>query len=675
MHSIEPDGLVEVSLPYARGPGRWPSDAGGVSLTWSIRSAESMPSWMHGATRDAFAAWSAVEGVTFVETTGAADVEVRFDPIDGRDGTVGEAAFFYNPATGHIDGAEITMDRAEPWNAADYYNVLVHEIGHTLGLAHSDAPGSVMGAGYDWHGVDTRLPLHPDDIAGVRALYGPTASPTGPPVPNANPAATERGTSGADTLSGGTGNDNIYGEGGNDTLYGFEGNDYIDGGAGNDVLYGSEGNDGLIGGAGNDTLYGGAFDVGNDTLYGGVGDDALRGSEGNDILNGGVGDDELYGYEGNDTLNGGAGDDDLNGNDGADRFIFAPGHGNDEISFFDGTEGDRIDLTAFGANAPTWAQIQSAARSDLFDVTLDLTAFGGGTIELSYSGLDELASAHFIGLASGAGPATPTLGAPPPPVIPAPVALASPATTERGGAANETLTGSAGADNIFGEGGADALLGGGGGDYISGGAGNDKIWGQAGDDAIDGGSGDDLIFGLTGNDTIVAGDGTFDIVLAGEGNDAIRGDAGNDGVWAEGGNDTVHGGAGADFLAGGTGNDSLYGGAGADYLAGEAGNDTLDGGAGRDVLAGGAGNDTLHGGAEGDTFFGQGGADTFVIRGGVNWVMDFDDADRLSIGMTLPQVQASATQLGAHLHIGLAGGGNLYIANTALWELDADNLI
>ena len=128
-------------------------------------------------------------------------------------------------------------------------------------------------------------------------------------------------------------------------------------------------------------------------------------------------------------------------------------------------------------------------------------------------------------------------------------------------------------------------------------------------------------------------------------------------------------------MAGGTGNDSLSGGAGIDYLLGEAGDDTLDGGAGVDVLAGCAGNDRLIGGAEGDTFFGQAGAGTFVIAGGVNWVMDLDDADRLDIGMTLPQVQAAATQVGAHLHIELAGGGDLYLANTTLAEVEADHLI
>ena len=112
-----------------------------------------------------------------------------------------------------------------------------------------------------------------------------------------------------------------------------------------------------------------------------------------------------------------------------------------------------------------------------------------------------------------------------------------------------------------------------------------------------------------------------------------------------------------------------------DYITGEAGNDTIDGGAGYDVLAGGPGNDRLIGGAEGDTFFGQEGSDTFVISAGTNWVMDFDSADRLSIGMNLSQVQAAATQQGGHLHIALAGGGDLYLAWSTVADVEADHLI
>ena len=97
-------------------------------------------------------------------------------------------------------------------------------------------------------------------------------------------------------------------------------------------------------------------------------------------------------------------------------------------------------------------------------------------------------------------------------------------------------------------------------------------------------------------------------------------------------------------------------------------------GDGRDVFAGGPGNDRLIGGAEGETFFGQGGSDTFVIRGGVNWIMDFDSSDKISIGMNLSQVQNAATQRGDHLHIELPGG-DLYLANTILSDIEADNLI
>ncbi|WP_298018330.1 retention module-containing protein [uncultured Castellaniella sp.] len=52
------------------------------------------------------------------------------------------------------------------------------------------------------------------------------------------------------------------------------GNDTLDGGAGNDTLYGQGGNDTLIGGAGNDTLYGGA---GDDVFVWKLGDQAAAG--------------------------------------------------------------------------------------------------------------------------------------------------------------------------------------------------------------------------------------------------------------------------------------------------------------------------------------------------------------------------------------------------------------
>lgn len=108
---------------------------------------------------------------------------------------------------------------------------------------------------------------------------------------------------------------------------------------------------------------------------------------------------------------------------------------------------------------------------------------------------------------------------------------------------------------------------------------------------------------------------------------------------------------------------------------GGEGSDTLEGGTGIDVLAGGEGDDRMIGGNEGDTFFGQAGCDTFVIVGGTNWIMDFDECDRLDTGMTLAEFQNAAKQIGYHLHIELPGGGDLYLANTTIGEIEADNLI
>ncbi|MDN6859271.1 Ig-like domain-containing protein, partial [Pseudomonas sp. CAN2814] len=85
---------------------------------------------------------------------------------------------------------------------------------------------------------------------------------------------------------------------------------------------------------GSDHLYGGD---GNDILYGQGGNDFLFGENGNDILIGGTGDDQLTGGKGNDILTGGA---------GADLFIWKAGDvGNDIITDFKASEGDRIDIS------------------------------------------------------------------------------------------------------------------------------------------------------------------------------------------------------------------------------------------------------------------------------------------------------------------------------------------
>ncbi len=116
------------------------------------------------------------------------------------------------------------------------------------------------------------------------AIVNPPPPPTGTGTPD-NDVLT--GTSVANTIDGGAGNDIIRSLGGNDTVRGGDGNDVIDGGSAADRLFGDDGDDRLLGGAGVDRLDGGA---GNDLLDGGVGNDVLTGGLGGDSFVFGAGD-------------------------------------------------------------------------------------------------------------------------------------------------------------------------------------------------------------------------------------------------------------------------------------------------------------------------------------------------------------------------------------------------
>ncbi|KAA0677178.1 Ig-like domain-containing protein, partial [Roseomonas genomospecies 6] len=233
---------------------------------------------------------------------------------------------------------------------------------------------------------------------------------------------------GDDLLSGGGGNDTVASTLGNDTLYGDAGDDLMNGGDGDDLMDGGTDNDTMGGGAGRDTMGGGA---GNDVLIGEDGDDALFGGTGNDTLFGGDGNDALFGQEGDDVLALGAGADIADGGDGND--------------------------TLFG---------QEGAD----------TLFGGG-------GADILALGTGNDLADG-------------------------------GAGNDTLFGEDGNDTLFGGAGDDLLSGGAGDDLLFLDQGADTAWGGAGADcfALGGSSGGVVVMDFTaGTDRLALFDPTLDL--------------------------------------------------------------------------------------------------------------------------------------------------------------------
>jgi Ca2+-binding RTX toxin-like protein len=246
--------------------------------------------------------------------------------------------------------------------------VMLHEIGHALGLKHPfhkmPHNKNLLGSDLDnvehsvmsYTGADIKmapLQLGALDIEAIRALYG-NPSQDGRQVAKWSWSKTKQilsqtgkskadiiyGVNAKDIIKGVSGNDKIYGFAGHDSLYGGNGNDVLSGGDGNDKLFGDVGNDVLRGGHGNDMLQG---STGNDNLGGGYGNDSLYGDLGNDVLNGGGGMDLLQGGDGNDNLDGGDDDDTLQGGAGSD--ILKGGEGSDQFVFntwFNGV--DDVDL-------------------------------------------------------------------------------------------------------------------------------------------------------------------------------------------------------------------------------------------------------------------------------------------------------------------------------------------
>jgi len=104
--------------------------------------------------------------------SGPADITVLFarrNHGDGHNfdgpGRILAHAYFPPPCGGRLAG-DIHFDEDERWTDAFLMQVALHEIGHSLGLAHSNDPNAVM---YPIFRGRSRLAT--DDIAGIRRLY------------------------------------------------------------------------------------------------------------------------------------------------------------------------------------------------------------------------------------------------------------------------------------------------------------------------------------------------------------------------------------------------------------------------------------------------------------------------------------------------------------------------
>ena len=147
----------------------------------------------HDLIRRAFNLWAERTPLTFTEVSNSSEADIVVgwyirdhgdgDPFDGP-GDVLAHASFPNPYDNsqvflHFDDEERWVDSAT--QNVDLLTVAAHEIGHTLGLAHSSDPNALMYASYG----GPHRSLSEDDIAGVQALYGVGSAPE--PAPEAPP--------------------------------------------------------------------------------------------------------------------------------------------------------------------------------------------------------------------------------------------------------------------------------------------------------------------------------------------------------------------------------------------------------------------------------------------------------------------------------------------------------
>ncbi|WGM32290.1 DUF4214 domain-containing protein [Brevundimonas sp. NIBR11] len=514
--------------------------AGTVSFAFRSTAPTTMPSDTTGFTRFteaqiaatllAMSAWSEVANITFTrvaDTDGFSDNAVMLFGNYSA-GSAGAAAFAYLP-----NNRTITNNSGDVWiNSSLSYNqtpvllgygqqVLLHEIGHAIGLSHPSAYNasanetltyavhasyyedsrqySVMSyfsenntGGAFGAGRYSSAPLL-DDIAAAQRLYGANMTTrTGNTTYGFNSNANQTwftATSNTTALIFA-----VWDAGGTDTFdfSGYNTAQVID------LRQGAFSNVGSL--------------IGNVSIaIGAVIENAIGGS----------GSDTIFGNAVDNVLTGGLGNDRIDGGLGSDTVVFSGNRSQYTITY----------------NGQT-ATVTGPDGTDTIS-NVEFLRFADQTIATAFTG----------------------------------------ALNISGDVTDNTMTGTALGDTLNGLGGNDVLSGLGGNDTLNGGLGNDNISGGDGDDFIIGGLGNDTINGGAGFDQASYADAiggvtvnlTSGVASGGAGDDTLTGIE-----W-------VIGSTFGDTITGSAGNDRLDGNGGADTIRGGAGDDTIRAGAGEQM--------------------------------------------------------------------------------------------
>jgi hypothetical protein len=204
-------GVAAVVRPYeryyadssARIPLRWQSQPIHISFSTSLK--EPPPnikagSDVEGAALRALKRWEEAAGVRFVVSWSEEEsgdkgshgdaislITVADTPTNRKffkEDALGYTNVLFNTSTGRIGEADIIISPVQRFSTDgtpgtfDLESTLTHEVGHLLGLNHTDVPGAVMQADQFVNGAGGRPRfegriLSEDDRAGAQAIYGP----------------------------------------------------------------------------------------------------------------------------------------------------------------------------------------------------------------------------------------------------------------------------------------------------------------------------------------------------------------------------------------------------------------------------------------------------------------------------------------------------------------------